>query len=107
MRAPDLLLPPHAAPLGLLYYAGNKLPGLTGRLIIPLHGYRDGGHRIASLAIDADGRPKGQLADLVWGWDKTPGSHPQGAPVAAAAMRDGSILITEDLNGTLLRLSRR
>ncbi len=107
MRAPDLLLPPHAAPLGLLYYAGTGLPGLTGRLVIPYHGYRDGGHRIVSLALDADGRPKGRPVDLVWGWDKVPGSHPQGAPVAVAAMRDGSILITEDVHGTLLRLARR
>jgi glucose/arabinose dehydrogenase len=106
-RAPDLLLPPHAAPLGLLYYAGTVLPGLTGRLIIPYHGYREGGPRIVSLALDADGAPQGRPADLVWGWDKAPGSHPQGAPVAVAAMRDGSILITEDLNHTLLRLARR
>jgi glucose/arabinose dehydrogenase len=107
VEVPTLLLPPHAAPLGLLYYAGTVLPGLTGRLIIPYHGYRDGGHRIVSLALDADGAPQGRPADLVWGWDKAPGSHPQGAPVAVAAMRDGSILITEDLNHTLLRLARR
>jgi glucose/arabinose dehydrogenase len=107
MHAPDLLLPPHAAPLGLLYYTGTKLPGLADRLVIPFHGYRKGGHRIVSLALDADDRPEGRPANLVWGWDDAPGSHPQGAPVALAAMCDGSILITEDVNGTLLRLSRR
>ncbi len=106
MTRPSLLLPPHAAPLGLLYYEGDAL-GLGGRLVIPYHGYRAEGHRIVSLAVGADGHPAGAPIPLVWGWDNTPGRNPQGAPVALAEMADGSVLITEDHNGTLLRLARR
>lgn len=106
MTRPTLLLPAHAAPLGLLYYEGSAL-GLNGRLVIPYHGYRAEGHRIVSLAVDADGQPTGAPVPLVWGWDNTPGRNPQGAPVALAELPDGSVLVTEDHNGTLLRLARR
>jgi glucose/arabinose dehydrogenase len=105
MQSPTLLLPPHAAPLGMLLYQGEALPGLAGHLVIPYHGYRAEGHRIVSLALDEAGHPVGSPKDLVWGWISAPGHSPMGAPVAVAQMPDGSILVTEDRNGTLLRLA--
>ena len=39
-RAPHSLMPPHGAPLGMLYYAGDKFPDLKNRLIVSLHGYK-------------------------------------------------------------------
>ncbi|MDR3418371.1 MAG: PQQ-dependent sugar dehydrogenase [Nevskia sp.] len=101
---PTLLLPAHAAPLGLLLYRGRALPGLEGRLVIPYHGYRASGHRIVSLALDGRSRP-GPPEPLVSGWDFAEGRHPQGAPVALWEMDDGSLLISEDHNGSLLRLA--
>ena len=74
--------------------------------MIALHGYRAQGHRLIALPIDEEGRPTGPLKDLVRGWELVPGDHPQGAPVAVFAQGDGSILVTEDHNGTLLRLAR-
>jgi glucose/arabinose dehydrogenase len=106
VTAPTLLLPPHAAPLGMLRYAGQRLPGLDGKLLITYHGYRATGHRVVSLTISPDGQPEGQPTDLVWGWTSSP-AHPQGAPVALAEEDDGSLLITEDHNGTLLRLTKQ
>jgi glucose/arabinose dehydrogenase len=105
MQPPTLLLPPHAAPLGMLLYQGDALPGLAGRLVIPYHGYRGGGHRLVSVALDETGHPAGSPKDLVWGWTSAPGHNPMGSPVAVAEMPDGSILITEDRNGILLRLA--
>ncbi len=105
MHRPSLLLPPHGAPLGLLRYRGDVLPGLKGRLVIAFHGYRAQGHRLMGLAVGADGRPSGAPSPLVWGWDRTE-RNPQGAPVGLAEMGDGSVLVTEDQNGTLLRLAR-
>ena len=104
-HTPTLLLPPHAAPLGMLLYRGKGLAGLDGRLLIAYHGYRAQGHRIVSLALDGQGRPQGQPQDLVAGWDYAEGVHPQGAPVALWQMDDGSVLISEDHNGSLLRLA--
>jgi glucose/arabinose dehydrogenase len=56
---PTRLLPPHAAPLGMLIYQGSALPGQKRHLILGYHGYRSLGHRIVSLALDADFRPSG------------------------------------------------
>jgi glucose/arabinose dehydrogenase len=105
--APDVLLPAHAAPLGMLLYAGDRLPGLKGRLVIGYHGYRASGHRLVTVGLDASGKPAGQPTELVTGWDEVAGDHPQGSPVGLAQLADGSILIAEDHSGTLLRLARR
>jgi len=105
--APDLLLPAHAAPLGMLLYRGDRLPGLAGQLIIGYHGYRATGHRIVAVTLDKDGRPTGAPTELVTDWEQRDGSHPQGSPVGLAEMADGSVLIAEDHSGALLRLSRK
>jgi len=104
--APDLLLPAHAAPLGMLLYKGDRLPGLDGKLILGYHGYRATGHRVVAVALGKDGRPAGMPSELVTGWEQRDGSHPQGSPVGLVEMADGSVLIAEDHSGALLRLSR-
>ncbi|MFE0755336.1 PQQ-dependent sugar dehydrogenase [Inquilinus sp. NPDC058860] len=106
VEVPTLLLPPHAAPLGMLVYRGSALPGLEGRVLMTYHGYRDTGHRVVALAIDDRGLPQGEPQPLVSGWDAAKGVRPQGAPLGLAELADGSVLISEDHNGTLLRLAR-
>ncbi len=105
--APDLLLPAHAAPLGMLLYRGDRLPGLAGKLVIGYHGYRATGHRLVTVALGKDGRPTGAPTELVSEWEQREGSHPQGSPVGLVEMADGSVLVAEDHSGALLRLSRR
>ncbi len=106
-HAPAMLLPAHAAPLGMILYRGDRLPGLRGRLVIGYHGYRATGHRIVAVALDAKSVPGGTPTELVTDWGDLPGAHPQGAPVGLFEMADGSLLIAEDHNGSLLRLSRK
>ena len=105
--APDLLLPAHAAPLGMLLYKGERLPGLAGKLIVGYHGYRTTGHRIVAVALDKDQRPTGAPSELVTDWEQRDGSHPAGSPVGLVEMDDGSVLIAEDHSGALLRLARK
>ena len=105
MHAPDYLLPAHAAPLGLLIYRGKSLAGQEGRLLIGFHGYRSNGHRLVSLGLTAEGKPAGELQQLVGDWGFVEGVHPQGSPVGLVEMADGSVLITEDHSGALLRLA--
>lgn len=105
MTAPSFLLPPHAAPLGLLVYQGNAIPALKSTLIIPYHGYRAQGHRLMAMGLNQAGDPQGAPRQVIWDWNLHPGQNPLGSPVALAELSDGSLLITEDHNGTLLRLA--
>lgn len=105
MRAPSALLAPHAAPLGMIRYTGTRLKGLTGKLVLAYHGYRAMGHRIVALALRGDGTPIGPEINVISGWGLRNGVQPQGTPSALLQLPDGSILVTEDQNRTLLRIS--
>lgn len=101
---PQLLLPAHAAPLAMLFYTGNMFPSqYSNKLIIGFHGYRDTGHRLVAYSVSENGKPSGAPESLISGWGKK--GTPMGAPVDVKMASDGSIYITEDRNGTVLRLT--
>ncbi len=103
--APVLLLPPHAAPLGMAIDNDAKLPvPYTGHMLISYHGYRKTGHRVVALKLDAQGKPVGEPVDLISGWDAGGDGKPLGAPVEVRIAPDGAIFITEDRNRTVLRM---
>jgi glucose/arabinose dehydrogenase len=132
LYAPPLsVMPPHGAPLGMLYYGGDKFSGLKGKLIVALHGYRPTGNRILIYDTDEHGFPKiapppvrynvscgtpqvfaaggkpiaaAPYAELVSGWHKVNGVRPQGAPVGLAVASDGAIWVAEDKNQTIIRI---
>lgn len=54
---PHALLPPHAAPLDMLYYQGAMFPDLKGWLVMAWHGYRGAGHRVVAFPTDSRGLP--------------------------------------------------
>lgn len=130
---PTRLLPPHGAPLSMLYYDGAMFPELRGKLLVSLHGYRPAGARIAAFAVDRYGVPllapnahydayAGPEGDqtislpypgpasepllLTPGWNNVTGSHPMGAPLGLAVAEDGAIWVAEDRNATILRIAR-
>jgi glucose/arabinose dehydrogenase len=88
---PTVPLPAHAAPLGMAYWDGG--------LAVGYHGYRAHGHRIVWFPVDAEGRPQDEPKDLVFDWE-----NPAGAPTDVKAGADGALYVTEDHNGTVLRL---
>lgn len=55
--APLALLPPHGAPLSMIYYQGDLMPSLSGKLIVPLHSYQKPGHRVLAVTVDINGLP--------------------------------------------------
>ena len=127
--SPVSLLPPHAAPLSMLYYSGPMFPQLEGRMLMSWHGYRQAGGRVVAIETNDEGAP---LTDrrasyavyprgarpyppsapaprarvLTPGWNAIPGQHPMGAPVGLAVARDGSIWIADDRNAAILRIAR-
>ncbi|NYZ63233.1 PQQ-dependent sugar dehydrogenase [Luteimonas deserti] len=126
--APALLLPPHAAPLDMLWYEGAMFPALQGRLLMSWHGHRSVGGRIASFAVDDRGVPtvdahprfpvhgQGMRAygagpaatpvELTPGWGLERGVRPQGSPVGLAVADDGAIWATDDRAGLVIRFAR-
>lgn len=102
---PAQLLPAHAAPLGVKYYTGKLFPeAYRNKLVIPYHGYDPKGHRVVLVDVDDKGIPTGKTPrEIVRNWDAT-ADHPMGAPVDLIVASDGSIVLTEDKNQTVLRL---
>ncbi len=131
--APILFLPPHGAPLSMVYYQGPMFPQLEGDLLISLHGFRATGSRILAYPVDASGAPlrsvkarfavysrdgaapirrryrPGPAADgliVTPGWDAVAGLRPAGAPVGMAVAADGALWVADDRNGAVLRFAR-
>lgn len=124
---PALLLPPHSAPLDMLWYDGAMFPALRGRLLMTWHGYRSVGGRIVSYATDANGVPlpdrnarypvygagaraygTGPAANAVVmtpGWNLAAGKRPQGSPVGLYVADDGAIWTTDDRAGVVIRIA--
>ena len=132
-QRPVRLLPPHAAPLSMLYYDGAMFPRLKGWLLMSWHGYQPTGSRIAAFPVDGRGipllarharydawaerqgdaviqkdysGPAPQTLLLTPGWNEIAGTRPKGAPVGLAVARDGAIWVAEDRNATILRIAR-
>ena len=126
---PVALLPPHAAPLDMIYYEGAMFPELRGRLLMTWHGFRRTAGRITAVETneagvpltDTGGRyaiyPRGSLAYpagapsvkgkvLTPGWDRVAGRQPRGSPVVMAVAADGSIWVTDDRSRAILRIAR-
>ena len=132
-EAPLILLPPHSAPLDLVYYHGPMFPELEGNLLMTWHGYRPTGSRVVAYPTDESGipvwkesatwsystgntrsvaKPEGgnlraaEYIEVISSWWKRDGIRPMGAPVGITVASDGSIFVVEDKNKTILRLAR-
>lgn len=127
--APVSLLPPHAAPLAMLYYDGAMFPELRGQMLMSWHGYRRAAGRVVAVETDVAGAPltdrraryaiypRGSMPYpveapaprarvLTPGWSAQRGRHPQGSPAGLAVARDGSIWIADDRAAAILRIAR-
>lgn len=128
-QSPISLLPPHAAPLDMLYYEGAMFPELRGRMLMSWHGHRRAAGRIVAIETDAEGAPltdrraryaiypRGSMpypADapaprarvLTPGWNAVRGTRPQGSPVGMAVAGDGAIWVADDRAAAVLRIAR-
>jgi glucose/arabinose dehydrogenase len=94
----------HSAPLGIMVLEGGLAK--TGRAVaITSHGYMPSGHRITLVPINARGDLAGPNRDIVFGWNAARGIRPTGTPVGITTAPRGGLYVTEDGNGTLLRVS--
>ena len=107
---PDVLIQPHSAPLGLAFYEGAQFPqSYRGDAFVALHGSwnrsKRTGYKVVRLRFK-DGAPTGEYEDFLTGF-VVPDNDQQvwGRPVDVATAPDGSLLVTEDGNGVIWRVS--
>lgn len=106
--APEVRLPAHVAPLGMRFYTGRMFPeDYYQQLFIAEHGSwnrsRKVGYRITLVRMKR-GRVTG-YEPFAQGW--LAGSNAWGRPVDIEVMSDGSMLVSDDKNGAIYRISYR
>jgi glucose/arabinose dehydrogenase len=105
---PDVLIQAHSASLGITFYQGKQFPpDYQGSAFAAEHGSwnrsKRTGYKVIRVILK-DGVPTGEYEDFVTGFvvnDKSVWGRPVGVTTAA----DGSLLISEDANGTVWRVS--
>ena len=108
ITVPDVMIQPHSASLQLMFYTGDQFPtGLKGSVFAAEHGSWNRSARTGYKIIRAivqDGVPTGEYEDFVTGF-VIDDSSVWGRPVGVAQAKDGSLLFSEDGNGTIWRVS--
>jgi glucose/arabinose dehydrogenase len=107
---PDYALGGHTASLGLAYYDGTSLPGLSREgMLIGQHGSWNrseySGYKVVLVPFK-DGRPDGPPLDVLTGFLKDDGSgKAYGRPVGVAFDRAGALLVADDAGNTVWRVT--
>jgi glucose/arabinose dehydrogenase len=105
---PDVLLQAHSASLGLTFYQGSNFPvEYQGDAFVAEHGSwnrsKRTGYKVIRIRLK-DGVPTGEYEDFVTGF-VIDDSDVWGRPVGVAVAHDGALLVTEDGNCTIWRVS--
>ena len=107
---PDVLIQAHTAVLGMVFYEGSMFPSdFKGDAFVALHGSWNRSSRVGYSIIRIkfkDGKPVGGYDDFVTGWMLGP-DKPEvwGRPVGVLALKDGSMLITDDGGNKVWRVT--
>ena len=105
---PDVLVQSHSASLILCFYDGKQFPpDYRGDIFAAFHGSwnraRRTGYKIVRVPLE-NGKARGEYEDFVTGF-VTPDGNVWGRPVGLTVAQDGSLLFSEDGNGTIWRVS--
>jgi glucose/arabinose dehydrogenase len=107
---PDVLVQAHSATLNLCFYTGDQFPAeYKGDAFAAFHGSwnrtRRTGYKIVRVPFDhSTGKSRGEYEDFVTGF-VTPKGDVWARPVGIAVAKDGSLLFSEDGNGTIWRVT--
>jgi glucose/arabinose dehydrogenase len=108
ITVPDVLIQAHSASLGLTFYGGNNFPAeYRGDAFAAEHGSwnrsKRTGYKVIRIRLK-DGMPTRQYEDFVTGFVVSD-REVWGRPVGVAVAHDGALLISEDGNGTIWRVT--
>ena len=106
--APAAKMGAHVAPLGMRFYEGSMFPAeYKSKVIIAKHGSwnrsKKSGYVITSLNIDGSNASGEQ--DFATGWLDEGTQEAWGRPVDVQEMKDGSLLISDDMAGVIYRVT--
>src|SRR5216684_4093169 len=110
VTVPDVLVQPHSASMQMTFYDASQFPAeYRGDIFAAFHGSwnrtKRTGYKIVRVLLK-NGQPTGEYEDFLTGFvisDRTVWARPVGVAVA----RDGALLVSEDGNGTIWRVSYR
>ncbi|MGC3872443.1 PQQ-dependent sugar dehydrogenase [Halomonas sp. GXIMD04776] len=99
----------HAADLGMVFYTGKMFPEkYRGGIFVAQHGSWNRtepvGARVMFTPVDAEGNVTGDTVPFARGWLDENGEY-LGRPVDVAQLRDGSLLVSDDLAGAVYRIA--
>jgi len=104
VTVPDVLIQAHSASLQLAFYTGSQFPpDYVGDAFAAEHGSWNRSKRTGYKVIRVktkDGVPTGEYEDFVTGFVLGENAV-WGRPVGVAVVHDGSLLVSEDANGTI------
>ncbi len=105
-ESPVQPLGPHVAPLGIRFYTGDAFPNeYHNQVLIAEHGSwnrsKKIGYRVSLVRLQ-DGRPV-SYEPFVEGW--LDGEKVSGRPVDLLIAHDGAVLLSDDMNGVIYRIS--
>jgi glucose/arabinose dehydrogenase len=108
VTAPDVLIQPHSAPLGIVFYAAEQVPSsYKGDAFVALHGSwnraKRTGYKVVRL-IMKDGAPSGAYEDFLTGF-VADNARVWGRPVGVAVAKGGALLVSDDQGGAIWRVS--
>jgi glucose/arabinose dehydrogenase len=105
---PDVLIQPHSAPLGMTFYDKTTFPpDYRGDAFVALHGSWNRALRTGYKVIRIqfrNGRPTGEYQDFLTGFVRSDRAV-WGRPVGVTVTADGTLLVSEDGNGTIWRIA--
>ncbi|MFA7505182.1 MAG: PQQ-dependent sugar dehydrogenase [Burkholderiaceae bacterium] len=107
---PDVLIQAHSSALNAAFYDGDAFPAAyRGDAFLALHGSHSRpertGYKVVRVLMD-DGKPTGEYEDFMTGF-LVDNDHAWGRPAGVAVTRDGALLVSDDANGTIYRVTHR
>ena len=107
---PGVLIQAHSASMGMIIYDGDQFPSeYGGDVFAAEHGSwnrsKRTGYKVIRVRLK-DGVPTGEYEDFMTGF-VVDGSSVWARPVGVAVAHDGALLVSEDANGTMWRVSYR
>jgi len=108
VTVPDVMLQAHSASMCMIFYQGGNFPAeYSGSAFVAEHGSwnrsKRTGYKVIRILMK-DGLPTGAYQDFVTGF-VVDDHKVWGRPVGVAVAHDGALLISEDANGTIWRVT--